>query len=429
MRRLSPRLAFAPLIVWLAVAPCALAQAPAEAEPPHEPASVAPALPVEALARAALEDHPDVIAAKARLEEARAVEERYRVGDHEVELTVNAGPRDVQHDQTYHEENGQVSRAFRWPDKARLDRQTGAIGVRAAADEVDDARHQTGLALADAWFLWIKASAQAQLDGQVVDGTMQAMNAMKRRVQLKDAALLELDQTASALSQARARAATSLGAAKQAEVTLAKSFPDLPLPAHPPALPDPVAPQIPAGGWHDTIIKRSHEIRIAQYKADQQRVIAARARMDQTPDPTFGVRLSNEYSGREKTAQLVFSIPFGGRYRSATTARETAAASDLQAQAVKVAREIDALADQDVMAVDTTLSTWRAAQDALASADAAAHRMQRAYELGEKDLSETLITNAQLYEARRTEIAARADAWNAHVKLLLDSHSLWADAE
>ena len=396
---------------------------------PAEPRSVVAALPPEDLARQALEDHPDVIAAKARLEEAKAEEDRYRVGDHEVELQVNAGPRDVQRDRTYHEESGQVLRAFRWPGKARLDRQTGAIGVKAAADEVDDARHQTGLTLADAWFTWIRASAQAELDRQTVDGTMRGLAAMKRRVQLKDAAPLELDQSASALDQARARAATSEGAAKQAMLTLAKSFPDLPLPAHPPTLPDPVQPAIPSGGWHDTIIARSHEIRIAQYKADEQRTIAARARMDQTPDPTFGVRLSNEYGGRERTAQLVFSIPFGGRYRSATTARETAAASDLQAQAVKVAREIDALADQDVAAVETTLTAWRAAHDALATADSAAHRMQRAYELGEKDLSETLITNAQLYEARRSEIEARAAAWNAHVKLLLDSHSLWADAE
>ena len=64
-------------------------------------------------------------------------------------------------------------------------------------------------------------------------------------------------------------------------------------------------------------------------------------------------------------------------------------ASDLQTQAVKVAREIDTLADQDVAATDTTLAAWRAAHDALATAETAAHRMQRAYELGEKDLSET----------------------------------------
>ena len=51
-------------------------------------------------------------------------------------------------------------------------------------------------------------------------------------------------------------------------------------------------------------------------------------------------------------ANLVFSLPFGGRYRSAEAASATASASALQAQATLVKRQIDMLADQDVAASD-----------------------------------------------------------------------------
>ncbi|HLZ84705.1 MAG TPA: TolC family protein [Caulobacteraceae bacterium] len=393
------------------------------------PPGLMDALPPDALARAALEDHPDVIAAKARLERARAEEEGYRAGSHEVELQAATGPRDVVRDRTYYEANAQVTRAFRLPGKARLDRETGAIGVKAAADEVDDARHQTGLMLASAWFDWIKAGAETALDDETVRSAASAVTAMQRRVELKDAAALELDLAASALDQARARSAAAQGAWQQATLALSRGFPDLPLPARAPDLQSPAAVPAPPGGWHDAIIARSHEIRIARYKADQQRTIAARARLDELPDPTFGVRLSDEYGGREKTAQLVFSIPFGGRYRQSQTAGAFAMASALEAQASLVERQIDMLAGQDVAAVDSTLAAWRASHDALATTEAATHRMQRAYELGEKDLSELLISNSQLYEARRAEVDARVAAWNAQARLMLDSHALWADRE
>jgi cobalt-zinc-cadmium efflux system outer membrane protein len=402
---------------------------PASGDAIMPPPALMDALPPESLARAALEDHPDVIAAKARLDRARAEEAGYRVGPHEVEVQAATGPRDVVRGGTYYEANAQLTRAFRLPGKARLDRETGALGVKAAADEVDDARHQTGLMLAGAWFDWIKAGAEAALNEQTVQGATNAFNAMKRRVELKDAASLELDLAASALDQARARSAAAQGALQQTTLALSRGFPDLPLPAHSPDLQSPAAVPAPPGGWHDAIIARSHEIRIARYKADQQRTIAARAHMDELPDPTFGVRLSDEYGGREKTAQLVFSIPFGGRYRQSQTAGAFAMASALEAQLSLVERQIDMLAGQDVAAVDSTLAAWRASRDALVTTEAAAHRMQRAYELGEKDLSELLISNGQLYEARRVEVDARVAAWSAQARLMLDSHALWADRE
>ena len=413
---------------------------PAVLAAPPRPRASSPdaALPPEPLARAALEAHPDVVAAKARLAQARAEAERLRVGEYETSFDGGAG---VRHVSDYYAPpirppgalvgEGYIGaqRTFRLPGKARLDRQTGALGVETAADEVDDARHQTGQALADAWFAWVRTSAQADLDRRTIEGARTAGAALKRRVELKDAAPLELAQVLSAEAVTQAKAAASAGEARQARIALAQGFPELPLPARAPVLPDPVTPSDPPGGWQAAILARSHEIRIAELKAQEQRTIAARARLDERPDPTFGVRAFDEQGDRERGGQLTFSIPFGGARRSAIAAGETAKAGALEAQAVRVHREIDALAGQDVAAVDTALLGWRAGQAAADAAMRAARLQQRAYQLGAIDLSQTLLSNGSLYDALRAEIDFRTAAWAAVTKLRLDAHALWADAE
>ena len=396
------------------------------------------ALPLEPLARAALEAHPDVVAAKARLAQAKADAERLRVGEYETTFDGGAG---VRHVSDYYTAPGRppgalvgegyvgAQRTVRLPGKARLDRRTGALGVETAADEVDDARHQTGQTLADAWFAWVRASAQADLDRRTVEGAGTAVAALKRRVELKDAAQLELDQALSAQAVAQAKAEASAGQVRQARIALTEGFPELPPPVRAPVLPDPAPPPDPPGGWRAAILARSHEIRIAELKVQEQRTIAARARLDQHPDPTFGLRAFDEQGDRERGGQLTFSIPFGGARRSAITSAETAKAGVLQAQAVRVRREIDALAGQDVAAVDTALLGWRAGQAAAQAALRSARLQQRAYQLGAMDLSQTLLANGSLYDALRAEIDFRVAAWAAVTKLRLDAHALWADQD
>ncbi len=68
-------------------------------------------------------------------------------------------------------------------------------------------------------------------------------------------------------------------------------------------------------------------------------------------------------------------------------------------------------------------------QGSAAGGAQAARLQRRVYELGEKNLFETLLANGQLYQATRAEIQARVEAWRALTKLRLDAHALWADAE
>ncbi len=394
------------------------------------------ALPPEPLVQATLDASPDVQAARDRLDAARAQAERLRVGEHETTFTATAAGR---YESDYYSQPGRspsatfpegyvgAERAFRLPGKARLDRETGDLGVEAAKDEVDDARHKTALALADAWFTWVRASAEAELDRRSVTGAQDALAAMRRRVQLKDAAVLDEDRVAAALAVAQAKVQASQGEADSAMLSLHEGFPELPLPAHAPILPDPIAPPEPAEGWRAEIFARSHEIRIAELKAQEQRTIAERARLDEHPDPTFGVRGFNEQGNRETGAQLTFSIPFGGERRSAIAQGETAKASALQADAVKMQRDISTLAGQDVAQMRSALLAWSATRQAATAAAASAHLQQRAYALGAQGLSDTLLADGLVYQAVRAELDARVQAWTAVTRLRLDAHALWAD--
>lgn len=407
-------------------------------EPQAGVSSLDAALPPEAVARSALESHPNVVAARARLDFAKAQADRLRAGEYE---TIVEGASGVRRVADYYATPGRapgatvvegyvgLQRGVRLPAKAALDERNGDLGIQVAADEVDDARHQTGLALADAWFNWVQASAAAKLDRSAVDGATKALAAMHRRVELKDAAPLELQQVEAASAIARAKAEMSAGDALSARISLEAGFPELPLPAVAPMVPEPVDAPSPLGGWQQAIVSRSHEIRIAELKAEQQRAVADRAGLDRRADPTFGVRAFSEQGNREHGVQVTVSIPFGGARRSAVFAGELARTSDLEAQAAKVRRDILALAGSDVAAMSSRLRAWRATKLAQSAAEISARLQLRAYQLGEKDLSDTLLANGQFYQAMRAEIDARTEAWRAISKLRLDAHALWADVD
>lgn len=89
------------------------------------------------------------------------------------------------------------------------------------------------------------------------------------------------------------------------------------------------------------------------------------------------------------------------------------------------AREVRATAHSDVIAASAALDAWRDAALALGAAQQASRRVSRAYELGERDLSDRLLAERQTYEARRIELAARSVAHRALLKLALDAHELW----
>ena len=386
-------------------------------------------LPPDAKVAEALDNHPSVASAAARLAYSRARGAMLRSGSHEITVNSSFVRRNVDRERGYDEFDATATRAFRLPQKATLDRKAGELGVEVAENEMEDMRHQTSLILSDLWHDWITAGTHYRNDQESVRGLENAVTAVRRRLALRDAAQLEVDQAMAALAQARTQSAVTLSSREQARVKLAASFPEIPLPAEPVELAAPALPDSELRALRDLVVARSHEIRAAEREAQRQEVLARRAKADRVPDPSFGIRLFSERGGAETGAGLVASFPLGGAYRRSADQEAAALASAARFELAAVQREIRGVADADMSNALTRLDAWRSAEAAVRSTAEAAARTARGYETGQIDLADLLFAQRQTRDARRAEIDARSEAARALLKIQIDAHTVWAPAE
>lgn len=393
----------------------------AVAEPPHLP-------PAEKVVEA-LDGHPDIMAADARVAAARAQAVMLRKGHHELMLSGSYMRRTVDREGDFNEYDATLTRGIRLPRKAALDRKAGALGVEVADNRKADARHQIALTLATQWHDWLEAAALARNDAMMIAAHDAEISAIERRLALKDATLIERDQAQSARALAASQLAESLALTAQARAMLAASFPEIPLPADAPMLADPEVPPETLELLHDRVIEHSHEIEAAAREVARLGTVASRARLDRIADPSLGVRVFSERNGMERGAGLVASIPLGGGYRRAAADQADADTVTAEHVLIGVRRIVQATADADVSNVRTRMEAWRSARASAESITAASRRTERGYQLGALDLSALLLARRQQAEARRAEIRACTEAQRAILKLRIDAHVVWATSE
>ncbi|MCX7283112.1 MAG: TolC family protein [Novosphingobium sp.] len=383
------------------------------------------ALPPEPAVHEAIAAHPLVQAADARVEAARAEARSLRTGGHEFNFQASHMRRDVQGLGTVPEYDASLSHAIRLPGKARLDREAGEFGIVAAENHAEDARHQAATLLNDLWWDWLGASAEARVDAQSVTNYEATLAAIARRVELRDMAPLEADQTEAALGDARTTAAQSRGRADLALARLKARFPQLPLPAEPPEPPQPQLPQLSLETIAAQVIERSHEIGAASAQSGRYAALAERARKDRLADPSLGVRLFSEQGGRERGAGLMVSMPIGGANRRA---QADMAASQGQAAAAELAAvrlDVQEMASRDVTRAHSAMQAWQQSREALNAQMATLSKTRRGHQLGAIDLADVLQAERLTHAAFRTEALARAEANRAINCLMIDSHNLW----
>lgn len=393
------------------------------------PALAQPGLPPEPQVREALDQHPSVLAAMARVEAARADSEALRTGPHEFLLTTSAIQRSVDREGRYAEFDASLSRPIRLPGKARLDRQAGASGVEAAENRMEDARHQAALLLADCWWDWLGAAAEQQIDAQAVQNLERSLASIRRRAELRDAAPMEVDQAEAALGSARLQVQQSAGRAELARARLHAQFPGLALPATPGELPLPEMPQASLAELRSLVIARSHEIGAARAEAERMQALADRARRDRIADPTIGMRAFSERSGQETGIGLIATIPIGGRHRSALADRAGSEAAAAEAMAMAVAFDVQEMADTDAVQADAMWSAWQRSREGAKAQVAAVLKMRKGYGLGAIDLADLLLAERQTQDMFRAEVQARTEALRAITRILIDSHSIWISDE
>ena len=389
------------------------------------PLAAEPGLPDAAAVQVALDDHPSVHAARARVGSAQADARALGKGPHEVTFTGSYVRRTIDREGEYDEYDAQLSRAFRLPGKAALDREIGTYGIEEAENLAEDAKHQAALVLMGHWFDWLGAAAEAKIDAQAVANYEQSLAAVKRRVELRDAAQLEGDQAAAALAAARILAEQSTGRARLARARLQTHFPALAVPDEPTEVPTPAIPEQGLEFYRQAIVANSHEIAAAEAGAGRMASAAERARKDRLADPSIGVRLFSERSGAERGAGLVLSMPLGGGHRAALAERAMAEAEGARSEAQLIRFEVNETAAADVTEAQYRFTAWQRGRESLQAQMAALTKLRRGHELGEIDLADLLQGERFVHDAFRTEAATRTEALRAITKLRIDSHELW----
>ena len=393
------------------------------------PALAEPGLPPDAAVAEALDGHPSVIAARARIVAVRALARGLAVGSQEVTVQATIQRRDVRAIGSVPEYDLQFTRPIRLPGKAAIDRQVGEAAVSAADNRADDARHQTALLLARNWWAWTGAAAEARTLDQSADILAMAVTATRRRLALRDASALELDQAIAAETAARAAARGAAARAAAGRAALAANFPGLPLPTTAPPLPLPTIPGEGIARLQALVVERSHEIGASAADMARADALKARAARDRIADPSIGLRVFSEQGGNERGLGLILSMPLGGRSRAASADQAAAMALSAGAELAATRMMVDAVAAEDTALATGYLKAWEQSQAAADAAAAAAMRQRKGHALGGVDLAERLIAERLARDAALDEVKARTAAVEAITRLRIDSHTLWMHQE
>jgi outer membrane protein TolC len=371
-------------------------------------------------------EDPGVLKAGAMVKSAQAEARGREAGPHEFTLHGEYNTRTTHLDGQMNEWTAGVSRGIRLPGKYEADSKIGEYGVAVAENGFGDARHQAATLLKNLWLAWVSAETEARLADEEVASYERQAKAAERSRQLGQTATLGVEQVQASLAQARAQAALAAQGRLDARMTLQRNFPSLVLPPAPPAMPDPAAPPGDWSEWRSAVLDDNHEIKMARSEADRRAWLAQRASLDRFADPTLDLRTFQERSGHETGFGIGFIMPIGGALRSAAADQAAAEASAASVAAHKALRDVEIVADRDVIQARQGLEAWRQSQAAAASSRQMVARMQRAYELGDQGLTELLIAQRQDFDVRRAELRARGSAHGAVLQLMIDSHRIWS---
>ncbi len=382
-------------------------------------------LPDATLAIEAIEQQAEVLAAD---EYAAAIDAEARalaIGSYELSASMIQQRRRTESGRSLDEFEVQLGQSVRLPGKAALDRRIGAHSRSIAALERGETAHEVAHRLLDVWMSWLRAAATEEAAKDQLQSLVTEQASLVRRVELGDAAQLDLDLMTAELAQARATALRVEAATAVARHALVTDFPQLPLPPQAPLLPEPQRLAEALEYWVARIQSDDYELKTVEEMAARQAVIAQRANADRLPDPTIGVRVLNEGGGDERAVGVVFSMPLPGRYRNELARVQRAQARAAQRNVETVRRELTKTSTMKVTLAANAYEHWQAQSHASQSMQAAARRTQRAWELGEIGLAEKLLAARQVRDLTYQELAARADAHEAQLRMRIDAHDLW----
>ncbi|MFZ5524617.1 MAG: TolC family protein [Pseudomonadota bacterium] len=384
-----------------------------------------PDLPSPAQMESALNSYLPALNAASELKMELANQRKWNSGSYEFNLRAGTGQRNIASTgENLKEWDVALERPLRLYNKVGIDEDIGAASVARAEYALGNARHEAARTLLQLWFAWQREQAQTYLWQQQVDILKQQAQMAEKRVKAGDAPKLELNQAQAAAAQAGVSWHQAQLRAQLANNDLRRQFPAIQLPDKlPPTTPQAVEHDF--AFWKSRILEHNHELGMVQEQSRVQQLLAQRSRADQLPDPTVGVRYSNESGGSEKVTGVYVSMPlsFGQRSATAEGAIQQAVIAADQEAFVKLRLEGDSYAAY-TQAVNNH-STWQLAQEAALAIRSNAELVAKAYSLGESSLPDSLTAHRFALESSLAETLAQLDANEARYRLLLDAHQLW----
>ncbi|HEU0187829.1 MAG TPA: TolC family protein [Gallionellaceae bacterium] len=399
-------------------------------------ASLSPALPMAAegefadlppppQVEAALRQHINVQTATTDILLEQSNQRKLESGSYEFNLRAGGAQRNISSTgQVLREWDVALERPLRLFNKGSLDSDIGAEGVSRAEFALGDARHEASRLLLHLWFNWQREQTQVGQWQQQVDILDQQAQMTEKRLRAGDAPRMELNLAQAALAQARVSLQQASMRAQLAASELQRPFPELPLPTQSVlATPQPIEHEL--SYWQEKIMADNHELRMMQSDSRIQQLLAERSSADRVPDPTIGLRYSNEKEGEEKVSGVYVSIPlsFGLRGTQAQIARRHAEIAHQREAATQRRVEGDVYASY-TQATNSYL-IWQQAEQAAGSVRQNADLVARAYALGESSLTDTLNARRLALESSLAASMAQLDANESRYRLLLDAHQLW----
>lgn len=394
-------------------------------------AAALPGLPPDEVVRETLRAHPDAQAAISEIRYETANRERLEAGSYEWSLRLGGQQRKsspaVGQSEQFSEWNVALERPLRLPGKANTDAEIGAAGVQRAETALAQVIHESKRDLLQSWFGWLKESAAARQWAKQVDLLERQQRAVKRRHELGDAARLESIQADAVLAQAKAQLVQTISRQQSAREVLQRRYPGLPV-TEPVSFGEPLAEIGDEADWQAAVAEHSYELAMARQQTELAMLAARRQRQDRLPDPSVGIAFSRERAGEEQVVGAFISIPLAGGGRRAAEAGAAALADAARHREDTVARRIALDTATGVQSARAAHATWLASRAAAERLQEAANMVGRAYQLGEANLNEWLISLRVANEAQLAAQYSQLDALEKRYRLMLDARLLWQTA-
>lgn len=386
-------------------------------------------LPPEAAVKKSFSMMPQLRASHLGITLADNQKAKLNAGHYEWTAKLGLNRRNEQLGNSYQEQEFALERPLRWFGKADKDRAIGDKGMKVAKASYADQWHETSRSLMQDWFNALRESSSLMQLRQQVEIAEQFAAIASKRVKAGDVARLEQLAAETELQRVRALLQQAEQREELAQQQLQMIYPGLPLPAAS-ELPTPKniseTDALSAEHWLHKILDDNHELELAQAEAAYVALQAARIEQDKMPDPTIGIRSSRERNGQERIMGLSISIPFPGAARQserlAAMTKSQIANEKMQHTQMKVRM----MAQKAITDAQRCFSSWQTLDRLSQQSQQQANLMQKAYQLGEVGISETLTARKNASDATLAANNAQIDALAAYARLHLDAHLIWA---